>query len=597
MSCEDPESVSLGGETISSKEFRSEFYAPDARIDDGVSLDRRPDAISFDYLTAFSLGPVQLGDFSAGPVDRAWKVRCSGTSVFASRENDARDGFEDETLVFSFTGIGAIEIDAAFDQSAHILVCMERATGVDGSSEIWIYYYDPFLAGYTLANFGRGRTPRAVLDDILDSSNADILVFYLADTVGLCWRQQRERYLVERVVNQTAATIPDTSLMVMQGPVTWSYDYPPQVGVPGESGFAGYPEHATDPITYTGPSMDAFTPYPLNTGIRIGTGAGTLRIIEESGGKPIGYPGVGFSGIVEDTFNQDYGTWVSRRDYGALIRFSSRVYYAEVQAYMMKYPGSKIQAMNDDFSVVAEFVYDASPDAVTRQLGVVYHQDGFTMLLMQGTATDSTHWSNVRFSESQLPGPLVPTTFDFPNTYLEDVYKATSGRIVIIYSVRNPVTGRYSLGTIATVLYPYVMDVEGWLPKSATPVLGTLQDVIKYIMSPGELNPAGNPPNAYIDVESWKVITPYPLSGILHDIVITHSLYDVDEWKVMTPAPLSGILFQIIIAHTLYDVDEWKINTPAPISGILFLAIIVHDLYDVDNWKVNVATPVSGTLV
>ena len=597
MSCKDPESVAIGGTSIDSKEFQAEFYEPDLRLDDGLSLERRPDAISYDYLTAFSLGPIQLGDFSAGPVNRAWRVRARGNTVYAARQNDAGDDFEADSIVFSFTGLLATEIDAAFDQSAHILVCMERPTGVGGSSEIWIYFYDPFLANYALTNFGPGRTPRAVLDDILDSANADILVFYLVDNTGLCWRQQRERYTVQRVVNQVNNPIPDTSLMTMQGPVTWSYDYPPQVGIPGESAFAGYPEHATNPLTYTGPAMDSFTPYPLNLGISIGSGAGTLRIIEETGGKPLGYPGTGFSGILEDPNFQDYGLWVSRRDYGAIIRLPNVVYYAEIEAFMARYAGAKMRALRDDYSVVSEFTFNASPDAATRQLGYVFSQEGFKMVQLISTASDSTHWSNFRFSESALPGPLEATQFDFPNTFLEDVYKATSGRVVIIYSVRDPVLGKYSLGAIATVLYPYVMDVEKWQSKNTIPTDGTLVRVLKYLMPPGYLNPVGDPPDAFDEVDLWKAIATIPTSGDLHDIVIAHTLYDIDMWQSLATVPTSGILLVVLVLHTLYDVDEWKSTATVPTSGILFLAVIVHTLYDVDTWKSTATVPTSGTLV
>jgi hypothetical protein len=381
--------VNLGGISVTSKEFQAEWADPESRLDDGLSIDRRPDAISFDYLNCYSLGPIQLGDFSAGPVNRPWRIRASGGIIYSSRQGD--DGiFEPEEIVFTFSGTGATEIDAAFDQSAHILVCMERATGVGGSPEIWIYYYDPFLVDYALTNFGAGRTPRAILDDILDSANADILVFYLADSVGMCWRQQRERYLTERVV---------------------------------------------------------------------------------------------------------------------------------------------------------------------------------------------------------------PTVFDLPNTYIEDVYKATSGRVVIIYSVHDPVLGTYSLNTAATVLYPYLMETEAWQALNTIPFSGSLNKALMYILPPGELDPAGDPPAAYDEIDSWKVLVAYPLSGDLHDIVILHTLYDIDAWKANVAYPLSGILLVVIVLHTLYDVDEWKTNTAYPVSGILFLAVIEHSLYDVDTWKVNTAFPLSGTLV
>ncbi len=585
--------------TLSDRELKAEFYAAATRLDDGLSLERRPDAIAVDYLTAFSLGPIQLGDFSAGPVNRAWKVRASGTTVFSSRLNDAQDGFEDEQIVFTFSGIGATEIDVAFDQSAHILVCMERATGVGGSPEVWIYYYDPFVAGYVLTNFGAGRTPRAILDDILDSANADILVFYLVDGVGMAWRQQRERYLTQRIVNQVAPTLPDTSLMTMVGPVTWAYAHPPAIGVPGEIALDGQPTlYQSIPTPYSGPAMDIFTPYPQDHTVRIASGAGTLRVSETS--SPIfatGVPGRYMNGVVHDSFLEDYGPWVGHRDYGAIIRFDRTVYYAEIEAFRMFFGGAKLRALADDYSVISEYAFATSVDATTRELGIVYSQTGFKMVALVSSAQDSTIWGNFRYSESQIPGPLTPTQFDYPNTYLEDVYKATSGRVVIIYSVRDPVLGRWSLGTIATVLYPIVLPTENWTSRQSVPLSGLIEKVLKYLMPPGYTDPVGDPPDAFDQVDEWKSVASVPLSGDLHDIVIVHTLYDIDEWKAVAPVPTSGILFQIILTHTLYDMDEWKAVMAVPTSGLLFLAVIVHTLYDVDEWKCPMAIPTSGTLV
>jgi hypothetical protein len=185
------------------REFYEDFATQTHFLDDGVSITKRPDAISYDYLTAYTLGPVHLGDFSLGPAERVWRVHGFAGRVQYARQNDARDDFEATTVLFHFSGPAPTELDAAFDQAARILVAMERPTGLNGASEIWIYYFDPFAADYILTNFGPGRTPRALLDDVLDSANADILVFYLRNEIGMCWRQQRERYTVERIVSGT----------------------------------------------------------------------------------------------------------------------------------------------------------------------------------------------------------------------------------------------------------------------------------------------------------------------------------------------------------------------------------------------------------
>jgi hypothetical protein len=593
VSCNEPNTAAIGLNSIGSKEFQAEFYALNARVDRGLSLDRRPDAISYDYLTAFSLGPIQLGDFSAGPVNRPWYVRASGSQIFAARQNDTADGFDDETLVFQFAGVGATEIDAAFDQSAHILVAMERPTGAGDSPEIWIYYFDPFSASYQLVNFGRGRTPRAALDDILDSSNADILVFYIADDTGLCWRQQRERYLVERVVTQAAPTIPDTSLMTMVGPLTFTYIYPPD----GIAGFLSYPIRVTVPPTYTGPDAPFDGYYPYDPVFQMRSPFGTLRLFPDPTNGKTYYPFTGFQGVLEDNINFDYGTIVSKRDYGAVLDFPETVYYAEVETWNSFYGGGALRALDENNAVVNEFVFGAGDVSGTRQLAYVYSQRGFKKLHFLSSSQDSRKWANVRYSTSQIPGVSIPAPLDFPNTYLEDVYKATSGRVVIIYSVHDPVAGTYSLDTIATVLYPTILPTENWTSFKTVPLSGILFKILRFILPPGYVDPVGDPPDAYDQVDQWKVPAATPDSGILHDTIIPHTLFDVDAWKSPAATPVSGILLTVIILHTLFDVDEWKVPAATPVSGILFLAIIDHHLFDTDEWKSPATIPVSGTLV
>src|SRR5690606_26034351 len=77
------------------------------------------------------------------------------------------------------------------------VVCMERATGVSGASEVWIWFYDPTIPGMVLRNFGAGRTPRALLDRPLEVPDSDVCVFYVADQGRIAYRQQRDRYAVE----------------------------------------------------------------------------------------------------------------------------------------------------------------------------------------------------------------------------------------------------------------------------------------------------------------------------------------------------------------------------------------------------------------
>lgn len=171
-----------------------QFATPDHSVE-RLSLTRRPDAISFDYLQAFTAGPYQIGDPRSGAFDRPWYAREAGGTVMIARANDDNTAWEAEQVWFTYTGPLIEEIDIAFDQNGNAVVVGERATGLNGTSEVWQYWYDPTVPGYVLANRGEGRNPRILLDNPLDTEESDVLVFYLQDSVdAIVYRTQRDRY-------------------------------------------------------------------------------------------------------------------------------------------------------------------------------------------------------------------------------------------------------------------------------------------------------------------------------------------------------------------------------------------------------------------
>lgn len=168
------------------REFQAEFDAADAILSPNASLIRRPDAVSFDYLTAYSIGPIAIGDVTAGASARIWRAVARDGTVYLTPANDANDGWGVEVALFNYTG-EASEIDLAFEQAARSVVSLE----IDGN--IWIYWFDPVLSSFVLENLTTGRTPRLVLDDLIDTNNSDVLLFYI-DSNTIKYRQQRDRY-------------------------------------------------------------------------------------------------------------------------------------------------------------------------------------------------------------------------------------------------------------------------------------------------------------------------------------------------------------------------------------------------------------------
>src|SRR5690606_27267445 len=182
------------------RERQPEFATPTHEVV-GASIIRRPDAISLDYLVAHTLGPIAVADPSKGLVARIWKAWTpDGYEVRLAGANGAGNAWIDERVLFTIEDGGPpiLELDVSFEQNAQPVVCLERATGEDGSSEVWIWFYDPTIPGMVLMNFGAGRTPRALLDRPIEIADSDVLVFYVADHAGrIAYRQQRDRYAVE----------------------------------------------------------------------------------------------------------------------------------------------------------------------------------------------------------------------------------------------------------------------------------------------------------------------------------------------------------------------------------------------------------------
>src|SRR5690606_30407178 len=154
-----------------------------------------------DYLTAHTLGPIAVADPSRGLVARVWKAWTpDGYEVRLAGANGAGNAWIDERVLFTIDDGGPpiLELDIAFEQNGQPVVCLERATGVGGASEVWIWFYDPTVPGMVLQNFGPGRTPRALLDRPHDQADSDVCVFYVRDDIGrIVYRQQRDRYAVE----------------------------------------------------------------------------------------------------------------------------------------------------------------------------------------------------------------------------------------------------------------------------------------------------------------------------------------------------------------------------------------------------------------
>ena len=183
------------------REYQAQFAISPFLVSSSTSL--RPDAVSFDYKTAFTLGPTDIGAGGSGLFDKVWKIRADDqNNVWYSVEEGT--GWSTEQLLMTYAGNPIIELDAAFEQLGRINFVAQRNTGTGDTPEVWLYWFDPIQFNFVFQNLGSGRTPRISLDDWQTPSRSDVLVFYIDDTENkIRYRVQRERF---EIVNNTPVT-------------------------------------------------------------------------------------------------------------------------------------------------------------------------------------------------------------------------------------------------------------------------------------------------------------------------------------------------------------------------------------------------------
>lgn len=148
-------------------------------------------AKSITKLLDYEDGGIAIQDPSAGLLYQAWRARLINDKVWVDAPNT------EEFVMFSAPGM--TEISLTFDQSMRPALAYVQ----DGVSKIW--WYDSGVDRMEITEIGTGIiTPRITLDDKRviasgNNQNNDIILAYVRNE-KLCYRQQRERFLVERVL-------------------------------------------------------------------------------------------------------------------------------------------------------------------------------------------------------------------------------------------------------------------------------------------------------------------------------------------------------------------------------------------------------------
>lgn len=170
--------MSLPGDIASSTAVVSALLPPDT----SSRLDR---------LVDYELGGVAVGDASQGMQVRQWRVSIVGSDVCIAPYPEGTPS----TPLFDASNV--TEVSLAFDQLMHPTVAFVQA-GVTK-----LYWFDSFAAAQVTTSYPGASSPMVCLDDKrasqVVSGVTDVLFFYLiAGTV--CYRQQRDRFLIERTL-------------------------------------------------------------------------------------------------------------------------------------------------------------------------------------------------------------------------------------------------------------------------------------------------------------------------------------------------------------------------------------------------------------
>lgn len=143
-----------------------------------------------EFLVDYEVGGVGVSDTSAGLLVKLWTARYEDGDVLLSA-----DGVP-ETVLFSRPGITQIAL--AFDTNMAPFIAFQDAGGVA------YWWFDPSQSQHVIGPYlpAGCNSPRCTLDDkrYLTDATRDIILAYLRDG-ALCYRQQRDNYGIERVLN------------------------------------------------------------------------------------------------------------------------------------------------------------------------------------------------------------------------------------------------------------------------------------------------------------------------------------------------------------------------------------------------------------
>lgn len=150
---------------------------------------QHPDGLVINDLTDYEYGGIALNDATQGLLVKPWVCRYEESAVVLDSDGTAPE------VVYERAGITALSL--AFDQNMRPILAYEA----DGQS--WLWWWDSLTNARRTDSFGPVRCPRVTLDDKRPSATefgtSDVIFAYIRED-KLCYRQQRDRFGIERVL-------------------------------------------------------------------------------------------------------------------------------------------------------------------------------------------------------------------------------------------------------------------------------------------------------------------------------------------------------------------------------------------------------------
>lgn len=153
----------------------------------------------YDPMRDVVMGGIALNDPSQGRNYKEWVVSYSTGIISVGANGGAID--------FTLTVANVLSVSLAFDNNMAVVLGYMLSDGA------YVYYYDSIIKDFITKHIVDATSCRVCIDDLrqFNESRSDVIFGY-TKAGNLYWRQQRDRYDVERLVGAT------TRILTRMGP-------------------------------------------------------------------------------------------------------------------------------------------------------------------------------------------------------------------------------------------------------------------------------------------------------------------------------------------------------------------------------------------